>query len=168
MRRVMVGLHTHSSTGHCLFAQPRYSSDICIVLKPVMTQGLRWVGLADWALSSWVVPGKIPPWLQGPSFAPSSSPAFFKASSRCLFLFPMIRRVAFFSISAILSQFEMRLIVQSTLTTIGPRWSSCTVVPPLLRSSFVVSDDASGRARGAFGVSLGASLVSFASGVLQE
>ena len=56
-----------------------------------------------------------------PASSPSSPLAFFKASNRLLFLFPIILSVFFFSISAILSQFEIRLIDPSTLTTMGPR-----------------------------------------------
>jgi hypothetical protein len=51
----------------------------------------------------------------------------------------------------------MRLSVPSTFTTIGPRWSSETVVLPLLMSSWVAFEGAAGRARGAFGVVLGRS-----------
>src|SRR4051812_23523105 len=63
----------------------------------------------------------------------------------------MILSVFFFSISAILSQFEIRLMVPSTLTTMGPRWSRDTVEPPVLMSSCVAFEGAAGRARGALG-----------------
>ena len=56
-----------------------------------------------------------------PQTSSASPRAFFKASNRLLFLFPIILSVFFFSISAILSQFEIRLIDPSTLTTMGPR-----------------------------------------------
>ena len=61
----------------------------------------------------------------------------------------MIRNVVSFSLSAILSQFDMRLSVPSSLTTIDPRWLSLTEAPPLLISSCVVElCGASGMASG--------------------
>jgi hypothetical protein len=93
-----------------------------------------------------------------PSYFSSPSPcaaaAPFSAANLSLFLLPIILSVFFFSISAILSQFEIRLMVPSTLTTMGPRWSSETVVPPVLMSSWVALAGAAGRARGALGASL--------------
>lgn len=88
------------------------------------------------------------------SCPPFCAAAPFKAANLSLFLFPIILSVFFFSISAILSQFEIRLMVPSTLTTMGPRWSSETVVPPVLMSSCVAFAGASGRARGTLGALL--------------
>jgi hypothetical protein len=64
-----------------------------------------------------------------------------------------MRNVFFFSISAILSQFEIRLMVPSTLTTMGPRWSRDTVVLPEDMSRFVVGlEGAAGRANVSLGL----------------
>lgn len=58
---------------------------------------------------------------------------------RSWFRFPKTRKVFFLSMSLISGQLLMRDNVPSWLTTTGPRWSSCTVEPPPLISSFVVS-----------------------------
>ena len=62
----------------------------------------------------------------------------FKASSLCLFRFPITLNVFSFSPSVIACQLEILLSVPSTLTTMGPRWSNLTDVPRLLMSSFVL------------------------------
>lgn len=84
------------------------------------------------------------------SLLPSLMPrAFRRAAKRCWFRLPMMRRVFSFSMSAILSQLEMRDIVPSTLTTMGPRASSLTVVPEPLTSmvvTFSVFEPGAGRA----------------------
>lgn len=94
-----------------------------------------------------------PSYFSPPSPSPCAA-APFNTANLSLFLLPMIRSVFFFSISAILSQFAIRLMVPSTLTTMGPRWSSETVVPPVLMSSWVAFAGAGGRARGVLGASL--------------
>lgn len=84
------------------------------------------------------------------SLLPSLMPrAFRRAAKRCWFRLPMMRRVFSFSMSAILSQLEMRDIVPSTLTTMGPRASSLTVVPEPLTSmvvTFSLFEPGAGRA----------------------
>lgn len=84
------------------------------------------------------------------SLLPSLMPrAFRRAAKRCWFRLPMMRRVFSFSMAAILSQLEMRDIVPSTFTTMGPRASSLTVVPEPLTSMvvmFSVFEPGAGRA----------------------
>jgi hypothetical protein len=84
--------------------------------------------------------------LQGAQFPFSLA---LNASNRDWFRFPIILNVFFFSMSVMPSQFEIRPSDPSMFTTIGPRWSSLIVVPPLLMSSCVlglcgVSGSASG------------------------